>query len=143
MAALPSLLTLPVELQLLITAHLTAPEVQLLRFTSRHFYTLLPPSRPIELDEIEGSPYNRYLFSNCFSCLKLYPDSNYTQVRDDYWAEEGRFECNVCKHVDFLGRSLWEPGGPEFERVEREREELRKLRRGQGLDEGKWDLVGC
>lgn len=133
----PALLALPVEIQLIIISHLNAPERQLLRSTSRHFYTLIPPTTVAERNEIEGSAYNRRLFSQCRTCRILHLISNYRIVSGDDWSY---FMCKTCSQRCYLEFMFWNKG-PGLEEVDRQREVLRELRRKQDLDEGRWDVV--
>lgn len=132
------LLSLPTELQLLIIAHQTVPERELLRFTGRHFYNLLPPAGPWDRDAIEASPYNRHLFCHSHICQILHPISNYKAGPElEGYIRRPQLACKSCDYIYLLTKLFWNKGAG-FDEVARQREELGELRKKQGLDDGKW-----
>lgn len=149
----PTLLTLPTELQLLITTHLTTPELQLLRMTSTHFHTFTHPLSAYSiLASIENSPYNRRRYVACPTCITLLPLlSNFTPASDSHTpAFCTQYRCKKCKTyvLRYIGDHQvegyewmeeykdWRSGWELFRK-----EELRQWRRKSGLDPARWDDI--
>lgn len=160
MASPSALMQLPTEIHLIIASFLEPAEKQLFRMCCRTFHLLLPPPTFHDFHHIDQSPYNRYRFTLCTACRKLQPQSN--------WVFQGdMFMCRKCRwpmmtyHGDSekeFNEMRWKRGsrsmkeistgivtatcwGWTSEKMVKWREQLRKLRREQGLDERKWELA--
>jgi len=133
------MLDLPVELQLEITAYLTFPERQLLRFTCTHFFSLLPaPTTPLELSLLEVSIYNaRTLLACQGACFKFLPDELWHMGHPHGTVHAKCSKCNFIREWFFRDQDL--PGKWLTLRWEEERECLRELRKRQGLETAWWD----
>lgn len=134
-----NILALPVELQLLITDHLTVPEIELLRLTCRHFYSLLPASKSLDdLLKIEKSAYNHSFFSSCFTCRLLRPDSDFRRISGSDGPQN--MECKVCGFGRRLCNDVYGPGTENWRIRQEEKRMLEASRRRQGLKS--WAGIG-
>lgn len=132
-----TLLTLPHEIKLLVTDHLSPPEKVLLRMTCTHFNNFLhPPSTDSDLLAIETSPYNYKKYTACFYCNRLYPPNNWIPFSHYVNRQVTGWTCGNCTASQpRLHRADITPSTSESEaKLKRnEQYELRVLRLRQGL----------
>lgn len=102
----PSLVTLPVELQMEIIQYLGFPDIICLRMTCRRFSSLIPPLSHGELlkAEISAFGFENNLYS-CSQCLRLRAEAKFSDKmvkyrKGKFGRDKGKRFCFDCgRHV--------------------------------------------